>query len=199
MTTNGVLVKLFGMRRGHLTSYPCSNVDGGLALVNEHQLHLQMRTPWPVSRLFRNHLKKGSLFWYREPEAARNGDCKFQTVEGVVDHVSRYFEYLVINNTNNIDIRRTIYWAARKGNSQSRITFRLCRKWTKWRTELHEDFACPIPLNRADFRGERTGHFRLSGDQTWKSIRNEHKIIAWNCWPCIYAEWLSKYSIRWGS
>ena len=49
------------------------------------------------------------------------------------------------------------------------------------------------PLNGADFCGEGTGHFRSSGELTRKSIWNEHKIIAWSCWPYFYAEWLSKY------
>ena len=38
------------------------------------------------------------------------------------------------------------YWAARKGNFQSRITFYLCRRKTKWRTELPEGFAYPTTL-----------------------------------------------------
>ena len=37
------------------------------------------------------------------------------------------------------------YWAARKGNVQSRISFHLCRGKTKWRTELPEGFAYPPP------------------------------------------------------
>ena len=40
---------------------------------------------------------------------------------------------------------------------------------------------------------------RSSGEQTWKLIWNEHKIIAWSYWPYIYTEWLSKYSIWWCS
>ena len=44
------------------------------------------------------------------------------------------------------------------------------------------------PLNGADFCGKGTGHFRSSGELTRKSIWNEHKIIAWSCWPHIYAE-----------
>ena len=37
------------------------------------------------------------------------------------------------------------YWPARKGNVQSRITFHLCRRKTKWWTELPEGFAYPTP------------------------------------------------------
>ena len=35
-------------------------------------------------------------------------------------------------------------------------------------------------FNRADFCVEGTGHFRSSGQQIQKSIRNEHKIISWS-------------------
>jgi len=38
-------------------------------------------------------------------------------------------------------------------------------------------------FNGADFRGEGTVHFRSFGEQTWQSIWNEHKIIAWSHWP----------------
>ena len=44
---------------------------------------------------------------------------------------------------------------------------------------------------RADFCGEGTRHFRSSGEQTWKSIWNEHKIMLWSYWPYICAELLS--------
>ena len=45
--------------------------------------------------------------------------------------------------------------AACEGNmyTQLRITFHLCPKKTKWRTEFSEGFACPIPLQWADFAG----------------------------------------------
>ena len=33
------------------------------------------------------------------------------------------------------------------------------------------------PVNRVDFCREGTGHFRSSGEQIWKSIWNEHRII----------------------
>ena len=39
------------------------------------------------------------------------------------------------------------YWAAREGNAQSRNGSLLCRKKTKWLTELPEGFACPIPAS----------------------------------------------------
>ena len=53
------------------------------------------------------------------------------------------------------------------------------------------------PCNGADFASRgRAGHFMSSCKQIWKSIRNEHKIIAWSYWPYVYAEWLSKYSLR---
>ena len=32
----------------------------------------------------------------------------------------------------------------------------------------------------ADFCGEWTGHFRSSSRQFWKSVRSEHKLIAWS-------------------
>ena len=44
-----------------------------------------------------------------------------------------------------------------------------------------------------------TDHFRSSCEQIWQLILNKHKIIAWICWPYIYAEWWSKYSILWCS
>ena len=36
------------------------------------------------------------------------------------------------------------------------------------------------PFNKADFCGKGTGHFRSSVEQIWKSIWNEHKIVAWS-------------------
>ena len=54
-------------------------------------------------------------------------------------------------------------------------------------------------FNGTDFWREGAGYFMLSGEKIWKSIWNEHKIIAWSYWLYIYAEWLSKYSIQWGS
>ena len=36
------------------------------------------------------------------------------------------------------------------------------------------------PFNVADFCGEGTGHFKSSGEQIWKLIWNEHKIMAWS-------------------
>ena len=39
------------------------------------------------------------------------------------------------------------YRAAREGNAQSRVIFQLCRKKTKWWTDLPGGFACPIPLS----------------------------------------------------
>ena len=67
------------------------------------------------------------------------------------------------------------YWAARKGNVQSRISFHLCRGKTKWRTELPEGFAYPTTPLRPRFYGgdfcrEGTGYLRSSGEQIWKSI-----------------------------
>ena len=65
-------------------------------------------------------------------------------------------------------------------------------------TEFLENCSCPS-FPGADFCGEGTPHFRSSGEQTWKSIWNEHKIILWSYWPYFFgcAELLSKYSIRW--
>ena len=80
---------------------------------------------------------------------------------------------------------------------RSNILSEVCQKRQKWRTELPEGFACPIsPFNGADFCGERTGHFRSSGEHIWKSIWNEHKIITWSIWPYIYAEWLLNFFRR---
>lgn len=44
-----------------------------------------------------------------------------------------------------------------------------------------------------------TDHFRSSCEQIWQLILNKHNIIAWICWPYIYAEWWSTYSILWCS
>ena len=85
-----------------------------------------------------------------------------------------------------------------KGNAQSRNTSCSYRKKTKCRTEFLENCSCPSSP-AADFCVEGTRHFRSSGEQTWKSIWNEHKIILWSYWPYICAELLSKYSIRWGN
>ena len=60
-------------------------------------------------------------------------------------------------------------------------------------------FACPImaPLQWGWFCVEGAVHFMSSScEQIWKSIRNEHKIIAWSYWLYVYAEWLSKYNLR---
>ena len=54
------------------------------------------------------------------------------------------------------------YWAARKGNFQSRITFCLCRRKTKWRTELPEGFAYPTtPLPPASMGPISAGRGRV--------------------------------------
>ena len=54
------------------------------------------------------------------------------------------------------------YWAARKGNVQSRITFHLCRRKTKWRTELPEGFAYPTtPLPPASMGPISAGRGRV--------------------------------------
>ena len=39
------------------------------------------------------------------------------------------------------------------------------------------------PFNGAVFCGEGMGHFRSFSKLVWKSIWNEHKIIAWSYWP----------------
>ena len=41
----------------------------------------------------------------------------------------------------------------------------------------------------ADFCGERTGHFRSSSGQFWKSVRSEHKLIAWSYWSNSVFTW----------
>ena len=44
----------------------------------------------------------------------------------------------------------------------------------------------PIPPSMGPiFGGEGKGHFRWSGKLVWKSIWNEHKIIAWSHWPYV--------------
>ena len=54
---------------------------------------------------------------------------------------------------------------------------RLCRKKTKWRTELPESFGCPIPpSNGVDFCGEGTDHFRSFGESICKSIGTNTNI-----------------------
>ena len=54
------------------------------------------------------------------------------------------------------------YWAARKGNVQSRITFHLCRRKTRWRTELPEGFAYPTtPLPPASMGPISAGRGRV--------------------------------------
>ena len=52
-------------------------------------------------------------------------------------------------------------------------------------------------FNGANFFWEGKGHFGSSGEQIWKSIWDEHKIIAWSYWPYVCAECLSKHIIRW--
>ena len=55
--------------------------------------------------------------------------------------------------------------------------------------------------NEANFCRKGCSHFRSSGEQIWKLIWNECKIIAQSYWPYMYTKWLSKfiskYSIRW--
>ena len=47
---------------------------------------------------------------------------------------------------------------------------------------IPEGSACPIPPSMGQFFPGGDGSFsRL----VWKSIWNEHKIIAWSCWPCM--------------
>ena len=48
----------------------------------------------------------------------------------------------------------SIYWATREGNTQSRITFHLHQKKTKWWMELPEGFARLIPLSTGPIFGK---------------------------------------------
>ena len=75
------------------------------------------------------------------------------------------------------------------------------KKKGKMRTKLPEGFACPIPASMGPFFAGRKRVISdcLANRLYWESIWNEHKIIACRYWPYIYAEWLSKYSIRWRS
>ena len=47
---------------------------------------------------------------------------------------------------------------------------------------------CVSHFHGANFCWEGKGHFGSSGEQMWKSISDEHKIIAWSYWPYIRAE-----------
>ena len=81
------------------------------------------------------------------------------------------------------------YWAARKGNAQSRNTFGYAAKKDKMGDETLRRLCVPdSPFIGADFCGEGTGHFRSSSEQTWKLMWNKHKIISLGYWPYIYAE-----------
>ena len=68
--------------------------------------------------------------------------------------------------------------------------------YVKQRQNGGRNFHSYSPFNGAGFCGEGKDYFRSSGEHTWKSIWNEHKIIAWSYWPYIYAEWLSKYTVQ---
>ena len=91
-------------------------------------------------------------------------------------------------------------WAAHESYAHSRTTFHLYATCTspimhlicppkfciafvfhllqpfqeKWKT-MRQFFFC----------GEGTNHFRSFSKLVWKSISNEHKIIAWSYWPCV--------------
>ena len=63
-------------------------------------------------------------------------------------------------------------------------------KKTKWRTAHPEGIPWPTaPFSGADFCGKGTDHFRSFGIQIWKSIWNDHTIIAWGYRPYVHAEW----------
>ena len=84
-----------------------------------------------------------------------------------------------------------------KPNQEMRSTFFLCQKKDKmadghpWRLCVSHS-----PFKGSDFCEERTGNFRASGKQIWKSVWNEHKIIAWSYWPYIYVELLFRAKKR---
>ena len=65
-----------------------------------------------------------------------------------------------------------------KPNQEMRSTFFLCQKKDKmadghpWRLCVYHS-----PFKGADFCEERTGNFRASGKQIWKSVWNEHKLL----------------------
>ena len=91
------------------------------------------------------------------------------------------------------------YWAAREGKAQSRNekhVLSMSKKDKVTDGNPGEFYVFHSPFNEADFWAEGTGHFMWSGKQLWKSIWIEHKIIACSYWPHIYAQLLSKYSLR---
>ena len=59
------------------------------------------------------------------------------------------------------------YWAAHKGNAQSRITFHLCQKGKTWRKQLS---------------GRLANRFGSRLETTTKSL------IEWSYWRYIFAE-----------
>ena len=76
-------------------------------------------------------------------------------------------------------------------------TLRLCSRKTKWRREVEEGFGCPMAAWMGPIWRRGGVHFKSSGEQIWKSIWNEHKIVAWSFWPYIYAKWSFEFSIPW--
>ena len=85
------------------------------------------------------------------------------------------------------------YWAACECNAQSRNESHLCQKRTIWWMHGAPRKLC---VSHPRFMGLILAwRGRSSGEQTWKLLWNEHKIIAWSYWPYIYTEWLSKHSI----
>ena len=65
------------------------------------------------------------------------------------------------------------FWGAKKMHN-GRCARGIGLKKTKWRMELPEGFACPIPPSMGQF-----------SKLVWTSIWNEHKVIAWSYWPCM--------------
>ena len=71
------------------------------------------------------------------------------------------------------------YWAAREGNAQSNNVGRLVCAGKRQNGGRNSQKALrkPFPFSGADFLGEGTALFRLSGEQIWKLIRTNTKLF----------------------
>ena len=72
------------------------------------------------------------------------------------------------------------YRAAHEGNAQLRNTFLPSMSKKEKMADGIPRRLCVSPFNEADFcRSGRVILIKSSGEQIWKSIWNEHKVIAW--------------------
>ena len=69
----------------------------------------------------------------------------------------------------------------------------LVSRLSKGRTELPEGFACPIAPSIGSIIA---GRGRVISGRLVNSLGSRFGTSAWTYWSSIYAEWLSKYSIR---